>query len=420
LTGNQSITLTPSGDVSGTASGATSLTPTYKVIGLNGSPLPANATGSLVYLNGSWQLISPFLFSAGTNISLSITGATETISTTAITSSTGNTLYLQILNNLSDLNNTSTARTTLGLNATSSLAVANGTGIQSSYTGSTYNPSPNCLTSVTVSATGTVTGTSGTCSGGSGGIASTTPWTLQNPVVASGTGIATISTSTLLAELGAVTSTSASATGTAFYVPLWNASGTSLTATSSIFQSSSTGNVGIGTTQPSSTLHVVGSLQVSNSSGKSLLVQDSNNPPLYAPTSTNEFEVDDPVGIPSLIISSTSIQNYEGNVVNKKTIVANYQILNTDNNLSIYNTGTSSITLVLPTPTSTPEGQQYVISDANGVAATYPILVTASGSSTIEGTTTIGIYNNYGSLDLTFEGMTFVGSSTYVAEWDIN
>jgi hypothetical protein len=91
ISGNQTITLTPSGDVSGTALGATSLTPVYKVIGLNGSPIPANATGSLVYLNGSWQLINPFLFSVGTGISYSVSGATGTFTNTGVTSFNTNT-----------------------------------------------------------------------------------------------------------------------------------------------------------------------------------------------------------------------------------------------------------------------------------------------------------------------------------------
>jgi len=45
------------------------------------------------------------------------------------------------------------------------------------------------------------------------------------------------------------------ATGTAFYVPYWNSAGTSLSATSTIYVSS-TGNVGIGTTSPSALLTV--------------------------------------------------------------------------------------------------------------------------------------------------------------------
>ena len=52
LTANQTITFTPSGDVSGSASGATSLTPVETVVGLQGKILPSLATGNLRY-NGS-------------------------------------------------------------------------------------------------------------------------------------------------------------------------------------------------------------------------------------------------------------------------------------------------------------------------------------------------------------------------------
>lgn len=56
LTGNQTITFTPSQDVSGTASGATSLTPTLKVIGLQGKALPSLSSGTLYYYNGAWSI----------------------------------------------------------------------------------------------------------------------------------------------------------------------------------------------------------------------------------------------------------------------------------------------------------------------------------------------------------------------------
>ncbi len=47
-----------------------------------------------------------------------------------------------------------------------------------------------------------------------------------------------------------------SATGTAFYVPYWNAAGTALSASSTLFISSSTGDVGIGTTSPGAALDI--------------------------------------------------------------------------------------------------------------------------------------------------------------------
>jgi len=54
ITGNQSITLTSSGDVSGSASGTTSITPAFTVTGLRGVALPSLATGNLRYSGGVW------------------------------------------------------------------------------------------------------------------------------------------------------------------------------------------------------------------------------------------------------------------------------------------------------------------------------------------------------------------------------
>lgn len=54
LTGNQSITWTASNDVSGSASGATSISPSLTVNGLKGSALPSLSTGLLKYNGSAW------------------------------------------------------------------------------------------------------------------------------------------------------------------------------------------------------------------------------------------------------------------------------------------------------------------------------------------------------------------------------
>ncbi|MGC9968945.1 MAG: hypothetical protein ABSC29_04440, partial [Minisyncoccia bacterium] len=56
ISGNQSITFTASGDVSGTTSGAVSLTPSLTITGLQGKALPSLATGTLFYKTGAWAL----------------------------------------------------------------------------------------------------------------------------------------------------------------------------------------------------------------------------------------------------------------------------------------------------------------------------------------------------------------------------
>ena len=56
ISGNQSITFTIAGDATGTASGATAITDTVTVTGLNGKALPANTTGTLQFSQGAWAL----------------------------------------------------------------------------------------------------------------------------------------------------------------------------------------------------------------------------------------------------------------------------------------------------------------------------------------------------------------------------
>ncbi len=56
ISGNQNITFTISGDATGTASGATAITDSITVTGLNGKVLPANTTGTLQYSQGAWAI----------------------------------------------------------------------------------------------------------------------------------------------------------------------------------------------------------------------------------------------------------------------------------------------------------------------------------------------------------------------------
>jgi hypothetical protein len=56
ISGNQSITFTISGDATGTASGATAITDSITVTGLNGKALPANTTGTLQFSGGAWKI----------------------------------------------------------------------------------------------------------------------------------------------------------------------------------------------------------------------------------------------------------------------------------------------------------------------------------------------------------------------------
>jgi hypothetical protein len=87
LTGNQSVTLTISGDATGTASGATSINDSIQVTGLLGKSLPSLATGTLEYTGGAWTLApiatsATYTFAAGAGESVSQTTSTTNTTTT--------------------------------------------------------------------------------------------------------------------------------------------------------------------------------------------------------------------------------------------------------------------------------------------------------------------------------------------------
>jgi hypothetical protein len=56
ISANQTITFTIIGDATGTATGATAITDSITVTGLNGKALPANTTGTLEYVGGAWAI----------------------------------------------------------------------------------------------------------------------------------------------------------------------------------------------------------------------------------------------------------------------------------------------------------------------------------------------------------------------------
>lgn len=92
LSGNQSVTLTISGDATGTASGATSISDSIQVTGLLGKSLPSLATGTLEYINGAWTLgnIPNNTFVAGSGLTVSqATSTTNTTTTYTLNIGTG-------------------------------------------------------------------------------------------------------------------------------------------------------------------------------------------------------------------------------------------------------------------------------------------------------------------------------------------
>jgi len=116
ISGNQNITFTIGGDATGTATGTTTITDNITVIGLDGHVLPAVASGTLQYTSGAWKI------------------------------------------NL----------------ATNSLGLYDANGNLSSFSGSSFSASSGCITSVSISGAGALSGATSTCSGGGGGASTST------------------------------------------------------------------------------------------------------------------------------------------------------------------------------------------------------------------------------------------------------
>lgn len=95
LQSNQSVTLTISGDATGTASGATSINDSITVSGLLGKALPSLATGTLEFTGGAWTLgalpLTSYNVIGGTGISTATTTNSATITNTGVISFNGGT-----------------------------------------------------------------------------------------------------------------------------------------------------------------------------------------------------------------------------------------------------------------------------------------------------------------------------------------
>lgn len=74
LTANQSITITPSGDISGSGSGTTSITPVYTVTGVMGKAVPSLSTGFFRYNGTSWTFDANTYLTGNQSITISPTG----------------------------------------------------------------------------------------------------------------------------------------------------------------------------------------------------------------------------------------------------------------------------------------------------------------------------------------------------------
>lgn len=82
-----------------------------------------------------------------------------------------------------------------------------------------------------------------------------------------------------------------------------------------------------------------------------------------------------------------------------------YTVLTTDQFLACQ-TSTGVITILLPNAPAT--GRTYIIKDSNGAAATSNITITTvSGAINIDGSTSVTIVSNYGSLNVIWDGSAY-------------
>lgn len=156
LTGNQSVTLTISGDATGTAAGATSISDSIQVTGLLGKALPSLATGTLQYVNGAWTLSTPLAYTvaAGTGLTASVaTSTTNTTTTLTLNINGGSTQTCSGVNFVNALSATGTIACgtpttgggTVGPSTSTYVAVFNASGTVVGYANLTYTSSTETL-----------------------------------------------------------------------------------------------------------------------------------------------------------------------------------------------------------------------------------------------------------------------------------
>lgn len=276
----QAITATGTGTCA-TPSGGASSTNVFGVNGVTVSQLGVNATASLdttyaalwtaletfkngLFANGSTTLASTTNCSIlNTNVSGTIGCNNNSYLTSAITSINGNTTAAQ----------TFTAGTGISITSAGGNTTSTNTGV-TSLTGANCVTSANSTGTITLTVTCisanqsiTWTGTGDATGTGNGTVSITVPMhvvAIQGRAVSSTAPtdqqylkFVTANSDWEPATLpGYITTSTFNLTGTAWNITGWNNAGTSLLPTSTIYMQSSTGNIGIFTTNPASRLTV--------------------------------------------------------------------------------------------------------------------------------------------------------------------